>query len=215
MCPSLIERLSNLDPRDHLSRTANFIVTDLGTLEALLDSPESAMGKMLREAHSLEIVLIISIDTLFATELQCMGEADHPHVLQAAAIQETALWVRLGLMLSRLPSLNQIKVWLNHDSKEYWWNINEPAILHPLLDIANRPGTQVNVNLPSHAFDGIPISPFHVKRRPRQTYHATRSSFGPLRVSHKWQYPVLRGFADSVATDEGGVPEIEAEELRM
>lgn len=73
----------------------------------------------------------------------------------------------------------------------------------------------MNVNLPSHAFDNIPIPPFHVKRRPRQTYHATKSSFGPLCVHHKWQDPVLRGFADSVETDSNGVPEIEAEELKM
>jgi hypothetical protein len=39
------------------------------------------MGKMFREAHSLEIVLTVSIDALFATELECMRETNHPHVL--------------------------------------------------------------------------------------------------------------------------------------
>ncbi|KAH3950607.1 hypothetical protein HBH53_072160 [Parastagonospora nodorum] len=204
----------NFDLRDHLSRTANFIVADLGTLEVLLRSPESAMGQMFCGTHSLEIVLIISIDTFFATELQCMGETNHPHVLQEAAIREADIWVRLGLMLSRLPSLSRVKVWLDHDSEEYWWNINEPAILHPLLDLANRSGTQVTVYLPSHAFDDISILPFHIERRPRQTYHVT----GPFSygcINHKWQYPVLRGFADSVVTDEDVGLEIEAVELKM
>ncbi|EAT81599.1 hypothetical protein SNOG_11100 [Parastagonospora nodorum SN15] len=34
-------------------------------------------------------------------------------------------------------------------------------------------------------------------------------------INHKWQYPVLRGFADSVLTDEDVGPEIEAVELKM
>lgn len=113
----LIALYRNSDLRDHLSRAANFIVTDLATLEALLQSPKSGMGKMFGDTHSLEAVLIVSIDTLFATELQRVGATNHPYVLQAAAIQEAALWVRLGLMLSRLPSLNHIKVGLDHDSQ--------------------------------------------------------------------------------------------------
>jgi hypothetical protein len=211
---SLMERYSNFDFRDHLSRTANFIVADLGTLEILLRSPESAMGQMFCGTHSLEIVLISSIDTFFATELQCMGETNHPHVLHEAAIREADIWVRLGLMLSRLPSLSRVKVWFDHDSEEYWWNVNEPAILHPLLDLANRSGTQVTVIFPSHAFDDISIPPFHIERRPRQTYHVT-GLFSYGCINHKWQYPVLRGFAHSVVTDEDVGPEIEAIELKM
>ncbi|KAH4121626.1 hypothetical protein HBH64_165040 [Parastagonospora nodorum] len=34
-------------------------------------------------------------------------------------------------------------------------------------------------------------------------------------INHKWQYPVLRGFADSVVTDEDVGLEIEAVELKM
>lgn len=179
------------------------VVTDIATLDKLAHSTYSSTNYTLRTIKSLEIVLYVPKVIFTAIELQHTGQSaqspTNEDTIDVATKGAAAAWLSLGLALHSLQSLRKIKVWLDHNSKSFWWRINESVILSPFSDLASRPDNELSVHLPSHADDDIPVPPFNIIRRPRQEKFGEIGQNGCLSVVSHMQFPIfalLRGLDD-------------------
>ncbi|KAH5155514.1 hypothetical protein HBI38_095170 [Parastagonospora nodorum] len=186
-----------LDVFDHLSQGA-LIVTDIVTMDALLERTDAFFSEIVCNLKSLEIALNLPLDVLVAIEMKSSGHSARSEITRKDdfknfAFDHAELWLRIVPALDRLKQLRKLRVWLDHDSNNFWYRINESAILSPLLNLTDRPDIELSIHLPKHADDDIAILPFQVERR-RRTGHYPQF-FGRTKVSvHRDQFPMFDYF---------------------
>lgn len=133
-------------------------MTDIVTLDALLGRSDAFFRDIVRNVKSLEIALMLPLDVLVAMEMNSSGHSARSEIISKDDFKDFAfyhagMWLRTGSALDRLEHLRKLRVWLDHDSNGFWYQINEPAILSPLRNLAGRADIELSIDLPKHADD--------------------------------------------------------------
>lgn len=141
-----------------VTTAADFHVTDLRALEALLDHREPAPTPFTFEGSIRPCIARLSITlsrplTFFqaieATSLasQAQGDASSSNPED----DETGIWSHQlpSRLLIQLPRLRKLHVWLDHNRLDYWSVVNERAILAPMEALkTSSPGLELVCVLP-------------------------------------------------------------------
>ncbi|KAH7079470.1 hypothetical protein FB567DRAFT_532640 [Paraphoma chrysanthemicola] len=197
-------RLINSDIFDLMSCHTSFAVGDIATLDALCSIQRSCEETGLLRLQTLNVVLRLPLSVVAAIELRSVGKSSQLQMdgrsidvdISQTEHRQAEMWLGLSRNLNRLASLKTLHVWVDHDRKEDWWNIDEKAILSPFASFASRSDVKVLINLPSHAADDESIEPFNIHRRDRQTYFSYVRSDGQLDVRFVQQFPLMREFGE-------------------
>lgn len=112
------------------------------------------------------------------------------------AMEYATRWCRLDSSLNQSNALTRCQLWLENDGKEYWWKINEAAILSPFLGLNHRASLNITAHLPSHAVDDVPVPLFTIYRHDRRWHFASVDARGRLSTRFRVQYPLLGDEAD-------------------
>ena len=176
-----------LDIQDHVRQLTEFHITDLTTLSLLLTEDDVLpLVSAFRKVKTLAITLVLPENVWSCMSLQT---AEPGANFSQADKDRASEWMSIGPALARLRYLQDVHVWLDHGSRAYWWDIDEFAILSPLLPLANNPPIALTINLPIHANDDTPIPPFTISRRPRQEYWVDTTTAS---IVFEKQFPLLR-----------------------
>ncbi|KAF2826981.1 hypothetical protein CC86DRAFT_466738 [Ophiobolus disseminans] len=188
------------DVWDYIAHAGNLHVTDMTTLRLVLDGKGFLhVGNAFQHVKSLDITLVLPKNVFVA-----MGGEENTLISEAEQDQ-AATWMRSGPALASLKQLRKLNVWLDHNSRDYWWHLDESAILSPLVSLANNPSIELTVQLPNQANDDTPISPFAIERRARQENWVDIDDNGRTTMVHKLQFPIMRELEEFLAEDTGEV----------
>ncbi|KAH7071245.1 hypothetical protein BKA63DRAFT_474839 [Paraphoma chrysanthemicola] len=193
-------KLINSDICDLINCYTSVAVGDIATLDALCSLELSSQETGLQRLQTLNVVLRLPLSVIAAIELLSVGKSAHFQMdsrsidvdISQDDYRLAEMWLGLSRNLNRLASLKTLHVWLDHDRKEDWWNIDERAILSPFAFVASRSDVEVLINLPSHAADDEFLEPFNIHRRDRQTYFGYLGFDGQLGVRFRQQFPLMR-----------------------
>jgi hypothetical protein len=190
-------RHRQLDILDHLSQ-GTLIVTDIVTLDALLERTDAFFSEIVCNLRSLEIALNLPLDDLVAIKMRSprysvRSEITGKYDFKDFAFDHAEMWLRIGPALNRLKQLRKLRVWLDHDGNDFWYRINDSAILSPLLNLTDRPDIELSIHLPKHADDEIAIPPFQVERL-RRIGHYPQFCWGKKVSAHRDQFPMFDYF---------------------
>ncbi|KAH7413715.1 hypothetical protein DE146DRAFT_4051 [Phaeosphaeria sp. MPI-PUGE-AT-0046c] len=185
---------------DHIAQNANIVVTDVATLDALL------RGSLLRNAKSLEIIQSIPLHFIPAIEIRGTGWSVHELPKDQArdvAMDHAKIWLGLGMKWQGLMSLSRCQLTIDPISAEHWWEINEAALLSPILPLVARREVDLTINLPSHAADDVSLPPFTILRFLRRWYYGEVDSLGRTSVRFARHFPVEVETLDWVVPRDG------------
>jgi hypothetical protein len=142
-----------------VTATADLHVVDLGTLKALLQTSEPSAtefgvkGLDYSSIHSLSITL--SQPLAFFEAIEKFPDASQQDQGRASASDPdhdngVAFWCRLpSVFHARLPALQKLRVWLDHNGEQYWSVVSERRILAPVEALATtRPDLELVCVLP-------------------------------------------------------------------
>jgi hypothetical protein len=159
------------------------------------------------------------------------GEAELASLEEALGGQRSVLgglapagmWGQVCANLPRLQQLNKLRIWLDHDTTDYWATINERAFISPLISAFKTRQFDISIHLPEinprledstrHFLDELSNATFKLVRRVRQRHHGYVNRYERLFVTTACDFPVLR--VGDFPYEDMKLEELRAEERRM
>ena len=137
--------------------STDFHVGDLPTLNALLGHGEAAHaafrfeGSICPRITRLSITLSLPLAFFQAIEAAALASEDQGDVSPSNPEEDdVSTWSRIASsLLVRFPKIRKLRVWLDHNGKDYWSVVNERAILASVETLkTSNPGLEVLCLLP-------------------------------------------------------------------
>jgi hypothetical protein len=189
-----------------MARLVYFHVTDLDTLNALFKTE----GISASEPSSSALYGFKSMFLPRITKLAITLRLPLPIFEALGSVQANEdgpiIWSEAFLRITQLEALRSLRIWLDHSNKAYWSVVNERAILSPLEPLASIPYLDLSFDLPKlhpqledsdrHFIEEdttnsslISSSPFKIRRRLRQRYHAEKNDMGKYWATYAPDFP--------------------------
>jgi hypothetical protein len=186
-----------------MTRLVCFNVTDLDTLDALLETsgvspsgpspsaPFSLKNSLLPHITKLDITLRLPLPIFQALDgLNAAKDGSFTSVFK----DDLKIWSGISPRIAQLKELQILRIWLDHSNKAYWSVVNERAVLSQLAPLASIPHLDLSFDLPklhpqledserhfvgeenttNSSFESL--SPLKIRRRLRQRYHGEETA---------------------------------------
>ncbi|KFY50453.1 hypothetical protein V495_00253 [Pseudogymnoascus sp. VKM F-4514 (FW-929)] len=215
-----------LDVCDFVSERTAINITDLDTLDVLLQKPFGLSSDLNRPWHFWDYTrpgirklgIALRLPLAFYKALQedenFVSVTNHDTSIES---NKCATWARLWPAICQLPQLRSLHIWLDHDDRPSWSFVNERVALRPVIaaltahmqacsEERTTSHMDITFNLPklhprfarpdTHFFEESPPPPFSIERRIRQRFHCEEWASGNLNVAYKADFPVMHEYPE-------------------
>lgn len=199
-----------------MGKTTTFNLTDLTTMEALLQAPHDGSSIFSRSWKVLSYVgsIIQDLNVTLRLPLVCYAELEHHNsspcdgstVMPSAA---TLSWIAMWQAICDLQHLSRLHVWLDHENQSSWSLVNERLVLSDVFNIleerlkahSQEKTFDVHFNMPklhprlsspaTHFSEASHLPSFKIERRFRQRYHSIEWAPQQFNEVLKADFPIL------------------------
>lgn len=191
-----------------MTEMVHFHVTDLFTLNALLDTPGASCGPELFGFRSSISPRITKLSITLSLPLAVFHALDVSHVDDNGSAtsnfeDETSTWSAVPSGLPKLTQLRHLHLWLDHSDRQFWSFVNERAILsqfeallaknHTLSMTLTLPKLHPQKEDPRRHYMKDRSAPLEVHRVLRQRYRVAHTYAGASRVTYAQDFPHCEG----------------------
>lgn len=212
-----------LDVCDFVSERTAINITDLDTLDVLLQTPFELSSDLNRPWNFWDCTrpairkLRIALRLALAFYEALQEDENLVSVTNHNTSVELNKWARLWPAVCQLPQLRSLHIWLDHSNIPSWSFVNERVALRQVIAAImarmqacskerTTPRMDITFNLPklhprfarpdTHFFEESPPRPFYIERRIRQRFHCEELANGNLDVAYKADFPVMHEYPE-------------------